>query len=1501
MSESIKQQGLYVPQLESDSCGIGLIAQLDKVFTFEMVSDALTMLENMEHRGACGCDPDSGDGAGITIHVPHELFLASSLGFALPEQGRYGVGCFFWPKEANIDELVSIINAVALDLEVKLLGIRKVPVNSEILGQASSASEPDIYHLFFQPLSDFDAKSFDRKLLVLRKFITHTIIKKYPTYSEDFYIPSLSCRTLIYKGQLNSKQLRKYFLDLQNPFCKTAVALVHSRFSTNTIPRWRLAQPFRMIAHNGEINTIQGNKNWWQAKEKNISSEFFTKEKFEMMFPLFNETSSDSAVFDNIAEFLVLNGRSLAHTLMMMIPEAWQNADYMEEYKKEFYEYHEAMMEPWDGPASMCFTDGVLVGGTLDRNGLRPSRYCLTNDNRLVLASESGVLPLDPATIVYRGRLEPGKILIADLDEKRVIGDEELKKIICNRFSYGQWLEESKLNISDLPAKFTDKELALIPLRARQTSQGFTLEDEELIVKEMSGQGQEPIGSMGADVPLAVLSKYAQHISNYFRQQFAQVTNPPIDSIRESEYMTLKSILGGTKNVLSYKENSIRFIRIESPVLSEKEYNKLLLIDHKEFKSARIDASFCFEYSPGDLHARLEHLCTEASELVKSGVNFIILDNTQIAQTKVPIPSLLLTGALHHHLIRLGQRQFCSIIVNGGDIWESHHFASLLSYGADAIYPSLCYESIRSLYLAGELTEVKNGEYAIKLYRKAVDKSLLKIMSKLGISTMSSYRGAQTFEALGISKEVTDFCFKATVSRIGGMSFDMLAKEAIVKHQAAFTDGHIEHLIDVGTYQWKQRGEFHLFNPASIHLLQHSTSTNDYMIYKKYTETINKQERNHCTLRSLLEFNPLKSIPIEEVEPVEAILRRFATGAMSFGSISYEAHTTLAIAMNRIGAKSNSGEGGEDQKRYQRLENGDWERSAIKQVASGRFGVTINYLTNAEELQIKMAQGAKPGEGGQLPGHKVDSWIARVRHSTPGVGLISPPPHHDIYSIEDLAQLIFDLKNANRAARISVKLVSKAGIGIIASGVVKGKADHILIAGHDGGTGASPLSSIRYAGLPWELGLAETHQTLIQNKIRDRVVLQTDGQLRTGRDLAIATLLGAEEWGIATAALVVEGCILMRKCHLNTCPVGIATQDPELRAKFNGKVENVLNFFYFLANDLREHMALLGFKTVNEMVGRSDLLKFREDREHWKLQSLDLSPILYRHPLADQINAFCSVKQDHGIDSVLDRELIEYADLAIEDKIVIQSIFEVNSTDRAVGTMLSNEIAKKYGENGLEEDSINFRFRGSAGQSFGAFAAKGLTFVLEGDANDYFGKGLSGAKLIISPDRNSVFIPHENIVVGNVALYGATSGSTYIKGIAGERFAVRNSGANAVVEGIGAHGCEYMTGGRVVVLGEIGRNFAAGMSGGIAYLFDPDHSAVSRINMEMVLIEGMTEVEKKELRILIREHFKYTGSIKALEVLQNWEDMSSLFLKIIPVDYKKVLEQKSEIAELVNA
>ncbi|MEZ5043483.1 MAG: glutamate synthase large subunit [Saprospiraceae bacterium] len=1487
--------GLYTPSLEKDSCGIGLIANLDGIKSHETIENALRMLSNMEHRGACGCEPNTGDGAGILVQTPHEFFekKCAELGFQLPAFGSYGVGMVFFPNDRTLRQQCRFLfNDYIDELGFELLGYRKVPTDHEELGETAISVEPRMEQVFVKPKQALDVKVLEKRLFILRKFTTHNIHKTFPHSRDYFYITSFSYKTIVYKGQLTTYQVRPYFPDLHDSLFKSAIALVHSRFSTNTIPKWKLAQPFRYIAHNGEINTVRGNLNWWKSKEPLLKSAVFSEEELIKLNPICGENLSDSGNFDNVLEFLVLNGYSLPHALMMMIPEAWQHDEQMEDYKKAFYEYHKTMMEPWDGPASICFTDGILVGATLDRNGLRPSRYCLTDDNTLILASEAGVLDLDQSKIVMKGRLQPGKILIADLDEHRIIGDEELKAIICKRLPYKEWLDKYRITIDDLEDRGSPVvELDEKTLFKNQQLHGFTKEDLRVLLGPMVEEEQDPIGSMGTDTPLAVLSQRSQHLSNYFKQLFAQVTNPPIDPIRERSVMSLFAMLGGSSNILHRDAERAKFIHLSSPVLGSGELNRIKQLNHPHFRSGIIDIVFKADGQKGRLKAAVDHICAVAEDLTRNGSNILILSDRNADTFRAPIPSLLAVGAIHHHLINTGLRSLTSLIVEAGDVRETHHFATLIGYGASAVNAYMAYASIASLQKEAYFKGGKKLKDLFKIYNKAIGKGLLKIMSKIGISTLQSYQGAQTFEALGLSSEVIETCFKGTISRIQGIGFDGIAEEVLTRHAMAFPEKNLTNAqLDVGgVFQWKRRGEAHLFNPQTIHLLQYSTRKNDYTAYKKYAKLINDQSEQAMTLRGLLTFRRGEPVPIEEVEPVESIFKRFATGAMSFGSISHEAHSTLAIAMNRIGGRSNSGEGGEDEIRFEPKENGDWERSATKQVASGRFGVTSYYLSNANELQIKMAQGAKPGEGGQLPGHKVDDWIGRVRHSTPGVGLISPPPHHDIYSIEDLAQLIFDLKNANREARINVKLVSKAGVGIIASGVAKAHADAILISGHDGGTGASPLTSIRHAGLPWELGLAETHQTLVKNKLRDRVTVQTDGQIRTGRDLAIATLLGAEEWGVATAALVVQGCIMMRKCHLNTCPVGIATQDQALRTRFTGDPDHVINFFRFLAEDLREIMAELGFRTINEMVGKVEMLKTKQHIEHWKYKTLDLSPILFKEPVDDSVGQYKKVAQDHGIEDVLDRKLMEHARLALEKATFVSTTFPIKNTDRAVGAMLSNEISKKWKGEGLPDGCIQYRFRGSAGQSFGAFGAKGIEFTLEGEANDYFGKGLSGGRLIVVPDRAIKFKPEENIIIGNVAFYGATSGEAYIKGMAGERFCVRNSGVNTVVEGIGDHGCEYMTGGLVVVLGATGQNFAAGMSGGMAYVFNPEGTFESRVNREMVDLDPMEAADFEILKKMVRNHFSYTSSAVAVDILNDWEQKKELFIKVMPRDYKAVL------------
>ncbi|MBR9922376.1 MAG: glutamate synthase large subunit [Bacteroidetes bacterium] len=1482
--------GLYTPSLERDSCGVGMLADLNNNPSNYIIDSALSMLENMEHRGAYGAEKNTGDGAGILVQIPHDFFWKKlqAKNVLLPGRGKYGMGMFFFPKDKKQRKLcLEKIQETCAERNIDILHQRAVPVDNSFIGISARDTEPQMIQLFFGTAGQ-KGKKLEQTYYLLRTTIMNEVYRAYPELADAFYVASLSAKTIVYKGQLSATQLRAYFMDLQDTAFKSAVAIVHSRFSTNTLPKWKLAQPFRCIAHNGEINTIQGNINWWQAREKHIEEVSQDQPQLSQVFPVCDPYISDSGNFDNVVDFLIRAGRSIPQVLMMMIPEAWQYDKQMADYKRAFYEYHDAIMEPWDGPASICFTDGTLLGATLDRNGLRPSRYLLTSDNLLVLGSEAGCLNIEPDRIIKKGRLQPGKMLVADLDENRIISDDELKATICRRKPYRQWLDKYAKHISDLKNQPSEKTSPL-SLQQRKVAFGFSQEDEDLILQAMGREGKEPIGSMGADIPLAVLSKIAQHPANYFKQQFAQVTNPPIDSLREKFFMSLSTAIGGGSLIIGTGDREAGVIRFDTPVLTRQQLTDLMDSGHESFQSACLDTVFPRTES---LQQAIEDLCQKAISLIHTGTKVVRLSDRNIRPDLLTVPSLLITGALHHKLIKLGLRKEVTLLIDAGDIWETQHVATLLSYGADLICPYLALEAVEHLAAQTDIPEFE----ATKKYIRALDKGLLKIMSKLGVSTLNSYKGAQTFEALGIAQEVVDVCFKGTISRIGGMRFRDLEKELRVKHDYAFSlsakaksNGP---LPDTGVFQWKRRGEYHLFNPTSIHLLQYASRSNDYEVYRKYATNIDKLEQNASTLRSYLRIKKANPIPIEEVESVSAILKRFATGAMSFGSISKEAHTTIAKAMNRIGGKSNSGEGGEDESRFQPLSNGDSERSAIKQIASGRFGVSINYLTNADELQIKMAQGAKPGEGGQLPGHKVDKNIAKVRHSTPGVDLISPPPHHDIYSIEDLAQLIFDLKNANKQARISVKLVAKTGVGVIASGVVKAHADHILISGHDGGTGASPLSSIRHAGLPWEIGLSETHQTLVLNGLRDRVVLQTDGQIRTGRDLAVATMLGAEEWGIATAALVVQGCILMRKCHLNTCPVGIATQDEKLRKKFNGKVEHLVNYFHFLAQHLREIMAEVGVRTVNELVGRTDLLEIKGTEKHWKTKNLNLESILKKQPNLYACKMYQTKPQDHGLRHILDKKLIYYSRLALQSGSSYQSVFPVISTDRAVGTMLSHEIARKYGSMGMPDNSLSFRFRGSAGQSFGAFAVHGLSFKLEGEANDYFGKGLSGAKLAVSPDRDSQFDPSTNVIIGNVALYGATSGEAYINGKAGDRFCVRNSGAEAVVEGIGDNGCEYMTGGKTVILGPFGRNFGAGMSGGIAYLFNHDKKQLKQINREMVLIEKPDQAELADLRRLIRNHYTHTGSKKALRILQDWERQATQFIRVIPEAYKRIMQER---------
>lgn len=1495
-----RAQGLYVPEMEHDACGIGFVAHLKNRKSHKIVTDALEMLARMEHRGGQGCDPCSGDGAGILLQKPHEFLLAETqkLGFNLPAFDQYGVGTILFPQDENQRaQCRDILERNAKRIGLELIGYRVLPTDNSMIGADPLSTEPQFEHAFFKGAQDIAPEVLERKLFILRNYTVRTALESVSGIEDNFYINSFSYKTLVYKGQLTTEQVPQYFLDLQDPAMVTALALVHSRFSTNTFPRWRLAQPFRYVAHNGEINTVRGNVNWMKARESIMDSKLFSKEELEMLLPICQDGNSDSANFDMALELLVLTGRSLPHALMMMIPEAWQENPNMDPKRRAFYQYHANIMEPWDGPASVCFTDGVQVGATLDRNGLRPSRYTVTKDDYLVMASESGVVDIDADNIKTRGRLQPGRIFVADLEQGRIIADEEVKASIASSQPYADWIEQNQVTLDSLPAASEERvQPDSAKLMQRQQSFGITSEEINEILVPMVRDKKEPLGAMGADWPLAILSHQSQHLSNYFKQLFAQVTNPPIDPIRERMVMSLKTYLGKDQNLLTESAEHCHKVEIESPVLSNAEMARLRSIDHKHLQSKTLNMLFNATGEAGALEKALDKLCEYAQDAVENGYSIIILTDRNSDSDHAAIPAMMATGAVHHHLIRHGLRAKCDIVVETGDVRETHHVATVVGYGASAVNPYLVTETLVDLQKKNRFDADLSVEEMFAAYRKSIDAGLLKIFSKMGISTLQSYQGAQIFEALGISSAVVNKYFTGTVSRIQGLSTDDIAKEVLVRHRFGFPEREVPlQCLDVGgVYQWKQRGEKHLFNPETIHLLQQSTWKKNYAQFKEYCEAVDSQGDNAATLRSQFEFvtDSSKSISIDEVEPAENILKRFATGAMSFGSISHEAHSTLAIAMNRIGAKSNSGEGGEDPIRFERKDNGDWERSAIKQVASGRFGVTSYYLSNADEIQIKMAQGAKPGEGGQLPGHKVDDWIGKTRHSTPGVGLISPPPHHDIYSIEDLAQLIYDLKNANREARVNVKLVSEAGVGTIAAGVCKAKADVVLIAGFDGGTGASPLSSIKHAGLPWELGLAETHQTLLKNGLRNRIVVQSDGQMKTPRDLVVATLLGAEEWGVATAALIVEGCIMMRKCHLNTCPVGIATQNKTLRERFEGKVEDVVTFFQYLVEGMREIMAELGYRTIDEMVGQTQSLKVREDIKHWKYQNLDLDTVLYKPEPTERDGGYNQIQQNHGLEAVLDVKLIEAAKPALEEGKAVDAEFEVVNTDRSAGTMLSNEISKVYKDAGLPQP-MNVKFKGSAGQSFGAFLAKGVKFEVEGDANDYWGKGLSGGTLVVYPDSTSSIVPQDNIIVGNVCFYGATSGESFINGVAGERFCVRNSGARVVVEGIGDHGCEYMTGGLTIVLGNTGRNFAAGMSGGTAYIWNKDGSFESKCNMELVDLDPLDAADVETLKDMIIKHQDFTKSQVAADFLADFDNNLKQIVKVMPRDYKAVLAKRA--------
>jgi len=1504
---SKKSQGLYRAEFEHDSCGIGFVANLKGKKTHNIIENALTMLSCMEHRGGTGFDVKSGDGAGILIQIPHDFLSqeTATLGFSLPDAGDYGVGMIFFP---NIEEqsaaCKAILNENIAELGLTILGYRDVPGDNSMLGQASLETEPNIQQVFIAKPAGLTAQEFERKLFVLRKYTSHKINGTNITERDEFYVTSMSSTKIVYKGQFTTEQVRQYYLDLQDERTISGMAMFHSRFSTNTFPAWRRAQPFRYIAHNGEINTVRGNINWMNAREALFSSVNFSDAELKMLNPICNKENSDSANLDMAIELLVLSGRSLAQVMMMMVPEAWQTQADMDPSKRAFYEYYACIMEPWDGPASLSFTDGNIIGATLDRNGLRPSRYLLTEDGTLVMGSETGTLCVDQSTVVEKGRLQPGKIFIVDLNEGRIISDDEVKTEVSSSQPYGQWLEDNKVKLDQLPLPTSSiAQPPLAELRKIQKAFGYTSEDLNLVLAGMVGTSKEPLGAMGTDTPLAVLSHRPQQLSHYFKQLFAQVTNPPIDPIREELVMSLRGYIGRSLNLLDETAGHCHKVEIDQPVLTNEQLRKLQHIDNNHLQSKTISITFKASGGAGALKKALDRVCLYAKNAVEDDYEILILSDREIDSDHVAIPSVLATAAVHHYLIREKLRSHVDIILESADIRETHHFATVIGYGAAAVNPYLALESMYGLRDEGVLDSKLSNDQITAKYTAAVGSGLLKTFSKMGISTLQSYLGAQIFEALGINSDVVDEYFTGTVSRIQGLSLDQIAQEALLRHREGFPEANriaIENLLPTGgEYSWRNDGERHLFSPTVIRLLQHSTASNDTNQFKQYAKTVDEQSKEAFTLRGLLDLNSDRpSIDISEVEPIENIFKRFASGAMSFGSISWEAHTTLAIAMNRIGGKSNSGEGGEDPIRFTPLENGDSMNSRIKQVASGRFGVTSHYLANADELQIKMAQGAKPGEGGQLPGDKVDAWIGKTRGSTPGVGLISPPPHHDIYSIEDLSQLIFDLKNANREARVNVKLVSEAGVGTIASGVTKAYADVVLIAGHDGGTGASPLSSIKHTGLPWELGLAETHQTLVRNKLRSRITVQTDGQLKTPRDLAIATLLGAEEYGMATTALVVEGCIMMRKCHLNTCPVGIATQDKDLRDKFTGRADILVNFFTMMAEGLREIMAELGFKSIEEMVGQTQCLTQRTDVDHWKYKGVDLKPLLHKEECGANETLYKSIDQKHLINDIIDRKMIEDAKAALESQTPVELEYDVINTDRTLGAMISNEISKKYGAEGLPENTINVKFNGSAGQSFGCFSAKGLRFELEGDSNDYFGKGLSGANLIVYPSKQAKFSPRENILIGNVAFFGATSGTAFIRGVAGERFCVRNSGATTVVEGIGDHGCEYMTGGKAVILGATGRNFAAGMSGGVAYVLDVNNDFAPKCNMEMVSLETVdTDAENAELKALITEHFEATGSDVASELLADWSNSVKRFVKVMPVDYKRMQGYMNDVRE----
>jgi glutamate synthase (NADPH/NADH) large chain/glutamate synthase (ferredoxin) len=1489
------KQGLYDPQFEKDGCGIGFVANIKGHQSHDIIEKSLNVLKNLYHRGAQGCDPCTGDGAGILLQISHEFFrrVCQDVGLQLPESGGYGVGMVFLPQDEPLRrQCEGLFESIIREEGLRFLGWRDVPVKLEYVGALAQKTLPHIRQ-FFIARDILNEAQFERKLYVVRKRIARALRESALVERGRVYMCSLSSNTIVYKGMLLPEQLGCFFPDLADSSMVSALGLVHSRFSTNTFPTWSLAHPYRYIVHNGEINTLRGNVNWMRARQGRLASDLFGDD-LEKLYPIIYEEQSDSACLDNAVEFLVMAGRSLPHAMMMLIPEPWVGNPHMDLNRRGFYEYHAAMMEPWDGPAAVAFTDGKLIGATLDRNGLRPCRYQVTTDDLVVLASEAGVLPTDVKNIREKGRLQPGRMFLVDTVRGRIIDDEEIKAEMVGRKPYRSWVTQHRVSLDELPEPLSVPQPDHPTLRQRQQVFGYTIEEIKMVLSPMGINGEEPVSSMGTDTPLAVLSNRPQLLSKYFKQLFAQVTNPPIDPIREQLVMSLVTNIGPKPNLTAEIPEACRRIKVQQPILTNAQLQKIREIEDPHFVSKTLPLLFRVADGPEGLGTAVDQLCQEASRAIQQGFKFLILSDRGVNEEWASIPSLLGISAVHHHLVREATRTEVGLILETGEPRDTHHFACLLGYGAGVVNPYLVFETYKDLEREGYLPEGIDAETASGKFIKAVNKGLLKIFSKMGISTVQSYCGAQIFEAVGLNDELVNRYFTGTPSRIQGMGMREIAEETLRRHLVAYEPVPIRQLDFGSEIHYRIQGEHHNWNPETISTLQHATQANDAETYEAYAQLVNDETQRRSNLRGMFDFKHLPTpLPLEEVEPARDIVKRFTTGAMSYGAISKESHETLAIAMNRIGAKSNTGEGGEDAERYIPLPNGDSKNSYIKQVASGRFGVTANYLVNAKELQIKMAQGAKPGEGGQLPGHKVDDVIARLRFSTPGVGLISPPPHHDIYSIEDLAQLIFDLKNSNPAADVSVKLVSEVGVGTVAAGVSKAHADKVLISGDSGGTGASPLSSIKSAGIPWELGLAETHQTLVLNDLRGRIRVETDGQMKTGRDVVVAALLGAEEFGFSTAPLIVEGCIMMRKCHLNTCPVGVATQDPELRKRFTGQPEHVVNFFFFVAEEVRRLMAKLGFRTFPEMIGRSDKLRVQKAIDHWKATGLDLSPLLWSPEVGSEVARYNVQSQDHGLDKVLDVKLVQLCEPAIERQEKVTLDLPIHNTDRTTGTILSSRIARKYGEEGLPADTITINFKGSAGQSFGAFVGKGITLYLEGESNDYLGKGLSGGRIIVTPPPGATFEPEKTILIGNTSLYGATRGECYFYGTAGERFAVRNSGVRTVIEGTGDHGCEYMTGGVVVVLGKTGRNFAAGMSGGAAYVWNEDGKFESRCNLGMVELEKVVEPEDVQtLKTLIENHARHTGSRKARMIVDSWPMMLPNFVKVMPLDYKRVLAER---------